>query len=109
MEFTITEEENTMKVRPLHNFLIIEKDDVTKVSTGGIHLIRDDNDAARQGTVLVVGPGSYDEEGRFVECGVEVGDRIAYDRSFVKDFEVDGEVYSFLMGSGVFGVLPKKD
>lgn len=107
MEFTITEEDNTMKVRPLHNYLIIQKDDHSKVSSGGIRLVS--NDTARQGTVLAVGPGVYDEKGNFVECGVKVGDRIAYDKAHVKDFDVEGKVYSFLMGSGVFGVLPKKD
>jgi len=110
VEFEIEEtEENTMKVRPLHNYLIIEKDDPNKVSSGGILLIRDDNDAARQGTVLAVGPGVYDEDGKHRPVGVEVGDRIAFDRTRVKDFEVDGEVYTFLMGQGVYGVIPKKD
>jgi len=112
MKFTIEEEKeekDTVRVKPLHNYLIIEKDPAIKVSTGGIHLVRADKNTARQGTVLAVGPGVYDENGNRVECGVEVGDQIAYDRAHVKDFEVEGKVYSFLMGKGIFGVLPKKD
>ena len=95
-----------MNVRPRRNYLIIEMVEDQNISAGGIIKPKRDKKQACIGRVLQVGPGSYDDEGKYHTCGVEVGDLIAYDINMRKTFNVEGEDVVFLMSEGVFGKLP---
>ncbi len=95
-----------MTIRPLHNMVIVDRDPKPDMSTGGIALPFVDPALVRTGTVVAVGPGVYDEKGTLIGTGVEVGDRIAFSRDHIKDFDINGEQVSFLMGKGIFGKLP---
>lgn len=94
-----------MNIRPLHNYLVIEKIDDRLVSKGGIKLIRIDKTQACIARVLAIGPGGLDENDKFKTCGVEVGDTIAYLRPEAKTFKIDNENITMLKGSGVLGKL----
>lgn len=94
-----------MNVRPLHNIVIIEKLSDEKYSPGGIKLIKEKKDQPRIGKVLKMGPGVYDDEGKLVDCGVKVGDRVAYLRSHEKQFNVNDEIITCIMANGILGVL----
>jgi chaperonin GroES len=98
-----------MKLRPLRSYVVIERDTAPERSVGGILLPVAEKDVAYTGTVISTGPGELSPDGKkWVTTGVKSGDRIAYNRDHVKDFEVEGEVISVLMGGGILGVLPKK-
>lgn len=92
-----------MKIRPLHNYLVIEKVDDQLTSSGGIQLIRADPLIPCIAKVLAVGPGGRDENDKLRTCGVEVGDTIAYLRPEAKTFKIDNEDITMLRGSGVLG------
>lgn len=97
--------DDNMKIKPLSNYLVIEKIDDRLVSPGGIKLIRIDKTQACIAKVLAVGPGFLDEKENFRTCGVEVGDTIAYLRPEAKTFKIDNENITMLRGSGVLGKL----
>lgn len=92
-----------MNVKPLQNYIVIEKIDDKLSSPGGIDLIRIDNSAPCIGKVLAIGPGRYDEEGVLRTCGVDVGDIIAYLRPEAKTFDINHEDVTMLRASGVLG------
>ena len=52
------------KIKPLHNYIVIEKIDDKDISSGGIHLIRAPKNQPCIAKVLAVGPGVLDEEVR---------------------------------------------
>lgn len=91
------------KLTPLHNLIVVEKEEDATTSSGGIHLPVPDKDKPCIGKVLSVGPGIYTEHGNFVHAGVEVGDRIAYTMSHQKTFKIDNEEVTCVMASGVLG------
>jgi len=93
-------------LRPRNNILIIEKEQDQNVSRGGIIRARIDKKQASIGKVLAVGPGSYDADGVHHTCGVNVGDRIAYDLNNQKTFRIDGKDVVCLKAEGIFGILP---
>ena len=95
-----------MNVRPLNNIVIIERDAKPNASSGGIALPYLDNKVVRTGTVLAVGPGVHDENGKLIPVGVNVGDRIAFDKSVVKDFDVNGDIVTMVKGNGIYGIIP---
>lgn len=92
-------------VRPLQNYLIIEKVEDEMISPGGIHRVRPDKKKPCVAKVLAIGPGVYDEENILRTCGVEVGDTILYLRPEAKTFDIDDEDVTMLRGSGVLGKL----
>ena len=94
-----------MKLIPLRNIIVIEREDPIRESEGGIQLIVDQPSVAMIGKVLAVGPGVHEETGKLIDCGVKPGDRIAFDRNHVKDFEIDGETVSCLQAAGIFGIV----
>jgi chaperonin GroES len=98
-----------MKVRPLRSYVIIERDTAPERSVGGVLLPVAEKDVAYTATVISTGPGELSPDGKkWVTTGVKPGDRIAYNRDHVKDFKVDGETVSMVIGGGILGILPKK-
>ena len=93
------------KLRPRNNIIVIEKEEDQNVTKGGIVRARIDKKQASIGKVLEVGPGSYDEDGVYTVCGVEVGDRIAYDINFQKTVRLGIDEVVCLKAEGVFGIL----
>ena len=95
----------TVNIKPRNNIVIVQKEDTTKFTSGGVIRPFDDPAQPRIGTVLAVGPGMHDEEGNIVPNGFDVGDRIAWLRSHEKTFEVNHEDVIFVMGNGVLGKI----
>lgn len=96
-----------MKLKPLHNIIVIEKIAKSETTPAGIVLIGTGDKTTRIGKVLAVGPGVFDEKGKLRPCGVEIGDRIAYNKDHVKDFKIDGETVTCLQAAGILGIFPK--
>lgn len=97
-----------MKLRPLRNVMVVEKERDERVSSGGITLITIDPAQARIGKVISMGDGVYDEKRKLVGSGVKIGDRIAYLSSHEKIFEINHEKVVCILANGVLGILPPK-
>ena len=97
----------TINVKPLHNYLVIEKLDDKVTTPGGIALVRTPKHEPCIAKVLAIGPGTYDEEEVFRPVGVEVGDHIAYLRPYAKTFKIDNEKVVMLKYTGVLGKVKK--
>ena len=97
----------TKTVRPLHNYVVIEKVEDKDVSAGGIHLIRAPKDQPCIGKVIAVGPGVMDEEEIFREVGIDVGDHIAYLKPYAKTFDIDNEYVTMVKYQGVLGKVKR--
>lgn len=66
---------------PLHDIVLVSRDDASKTSSGGIALVAKTNDV-NTGTVLAVGPGRYaDHSADFIETTLKVGDRIIFPKT----------------------------
>jgi chaperonin GroES len=98
-----------MNIRPRQNAVLVEKEEDEKHSSGGIKLIRDMEGKPRIGRVLAVGPGVMDEENKnLVTCGVKVGDKIAWHKTYEKTFRVDVTEYTFVKANGILGIIPEE-
>ena len=62
------------KLRPLLNRILVAKPEATKVSKGGIILKKEEE--VSWGTVVAVGPGKKDENGKLIPLAVQVGDNV---------------------------------
>lgn len=100
------------KVKPLGNRVLIER---AKAHTtkGGILLPDSAQEKPKEGTVIAVGPGKYDEQGKCQPLNVKIGDRVlfsSYAGTEVKGMECEsgnsceGE-YIILSEDDILGIL----
>jgi chaperonin GroES len=77
-----------MKLRPLHDKIIVKQRDAEEISEGGI-LIVGTQEKPRKGDVLAVGPGRYLETGDFVDTKVQVGDVVLFGGRAGEEVQID--------------------
>lgn len=95
------------KVSPLGDRVLIKeldaKDTERKTASGIIipETVSDDK-GAKQGTVVAVGAGRYDD-GELIPMTVKVGDKVIYQWGDL--IKIDGEEYSVVSESNILGIV----
>ena len=80
-----------MKIRPLHDRVIVKRIEEEKKSAGGIVIPDTAAEKPSQGEVVYAGPGKTDDNGKMVSMGVKVGDRVLFGKYSGTEVKVDGE------------------
>ena len=94
-----------MKLRPLHDRVIVKRlEQETKTASG---IVIPDNAAEKpdQGEVLAVGPGKRNEKGDFVVLNIKVGDRVLFGKWSGTEVKLDGDELLIMKESDIMGVL----
>ena len=68
----------SIKLKPLGDRLIVEPTEREEVTASGIVLPETAKEKPQKGTVLAVGPGRRDEEGKRIPMDVKEGDRVLF-------------------------------
>ena len=80
-----------MKVRPLHDRLLIRRIEEKEMVRGGIIIPDTAKEKPQEGTILAAGPGKTLDDGKREAMDVKVGDRVLYSKYAGTEFKVDGE------------------
>ena len=80
-----------MNLQPFGDRLIVEVLEGEESTAGGIVLPDTAKEKPQRGRVLAVGPGSRDENGKFVPMDLEEGDEIVFSKYGGTEIKVDGE------------------
>jgi len=67
-----------LKLRPLADRVIVEPMEEEEITAGGIVLPETAKEKPQKGTVLAVGPGKKDDQGKIIPMDVAVGDVVLY-------------------------------
>ncbi|MCG2769897.1 MAG: co-chaperone GroES [Anaerolineae bacterium] len=67
-----------MSLKPLGDRVIVEPLEKEEMTAGGIILPETAKEKPQQGTIVAVGPGRRDEEGKRIPMDVKVGDRVLF-------------------------------
>ncbi len=94
-----------MKIRPLHDRVIVESSSAEEMTAGGIIIPDTAQEKPMEGTVLAIGPGARDEQGKLVPMDVEVGDRVLFGKWSGNEVTIDGEDLAIMKESDIMGVL----
>src|SRR5882724_3360235 len=92
----ITEQENTMNVRPLHDRVLIRRIEKDETAKGGIIIPDSAKEKPQQGEVIAVGNGKMLENGTRVPIDVQPKDRILFGKYSGSEIKADGEDYLIL-------------
>ena len=79
-----------MKIRPLHDRVIVKRLEAESKSAGGIVIPDTAGEKPDQGEVVAVGPGKKNEEGKILPMDVKVGDRILFGKYSGTTVKVEG-------------------
>ena len=80
-----------MKVRPLHDRLLVRRIEEKELARGGIIIPDTAKEKPMEGEVLAVGNGKVLENGKKLPLDVKVGDRILFGKYSGNEIKIDGE------------------
>jgi len=83
--------ENNMAKTVLDRIII--KQDLSDNKFAGLEIPDSERKKISKGTVMIVGPGGRDNEGRLIPMTVKVGDKVAYNEHATATVDIDGEDY----------------
>ena len=96
-----------MKVRPLHDRIIVQRLDEGEQKVGGIIIPDSAKEKPQQGTVIAVGLGKREKTER-VPLDVKPGDTILFGKYSGQDIKLDGAEYFIMREDEVLAVLDSK-
>jgi chaperonin GroES len=94
-----------MKVRPLHDRLLVRRIEEKETVKGGIIIPDTAKEKPQEGEVLAVGNGKILDNGTQLELDVKVGDKILFGKYSGTDIKVDGEEMLILREDEVLAVI----
>jgi chaperonin GroES len=97
-----------MKVRPLHDRIIVKRIEEEEQQVGGIIIPDTAKEKPQQGKVEAVGNGKVKDDGKVVPLDVKTGDTILFGKYSGQEIKIDGEEYLIMREDEVLGVLAAK-
>ncbi len=95
-----------MKLRPLHDRVIIKRAEAETKSAGGIVLTGSAAEKSTRGEVVAVGNGRILDNGEVKALDVKVGDIVLFNESYgVKTQKIDGEEYLIMSESDILAII----
>jgi chaperonin GroES len=94
-----------MKVRPLHDRLVVRRIEEKETAKGGIIIPDTAKEKPQEGSVLAVGNGKVLDNGTKVAMDVKVGDKILFGKYSGTEIKIDGEDVLILREDEVLAVL----
>ena len=94
-----------MKLRPLHDRVIVKRMEEETTSPGGIVIPDSATEKPSRGEVVAVGNGKILESGDVRPLDVKAGDKVLFGKYSGTEVKVDGEEYLVMSESDVMAVL----
>ena len=94
-----------MKIRPLHDRVIVKRVEEETTSAGGIVLPGSAAEKPSRGEVLAVGTGKQLDNGEVRPLQVQVGDKVLFGKYSGNEVKIDGEELIVMREDDIMGVL----
>ena len=94
-----------MKIRPLHDRILVKRAEEKDVKKGGIIIPDTAKEKPQEGEVIAVGNGKILENGTKIALDVKAGDKILFGKYSGTDIKIDGQEYLILREDEVLAVI----
>jgi chaperonin GroES len=94
-----------MKIRPLHDRVIVKRLDEEKKTASGIVIPDTAAEKPDQGEVMSVGKGKLSDDGELIPLDVKVGDRILFGKYSGQTVRVKGDELLVMREDDILGVV----
>lgn len=95
-----------MKIRPLHDRVIVKRIEEKERTKGGIIIPDSAKETPAEGKIVAVGPGKK-EDGKVVALSVKVNDTVIFSKYAGSEIKVEGEDLLIMREEDILGVLEK--
>ena len=97
-----------MKIRPLHDRVIVKRLEEERTSPGGIVIPDSAAEKPSQGKVIAIGKGKILEDGTVRALDVKVGDKILFGKYSGTEVKVDGDDLLVMREEDIMAVIEGK-
>ncbi len=94
-----------MKIRPLHDRILVERLEEKEVRKGGIIIPDTAKEKPQEGKVIAVGNGKVTEDGKKIPLDVKAGDKILFGKYSGSEVKIDDKEYLILREEDVLAIL----
>jgi len=94
-----------MKIRPLHDRILIKRVEEGEVRKGGIIIPDTAKEKPQEGKVIAVGNGKLNEDGKRIPLDVKAGDKILFGKYSGNEVKIDEEEYVIMKEEDVLAIL----
>ena len=94
-----------MKIRPLHDRILVERLEEKEVKKGGIIIPDTAKEKPQEGKVIAVGNGKVTEGGKKIPLDVKAGDKILFAKYSGTEVKLDDKEYVVMREDDVLAIL----
>jgi len=94
-----------MKVKPLHDRVLIERLEAESKTAGGIIIPDNAKEKPAEGKVIAVGEGARDDDGDRIKMDVKKGDRVLFAKWGGTEVKIDGKELIILKESDILAII----
>jgi len=97
-----------MKIRPLHDKILVKRLQEEEKTKGGIIIPDTAKEKPMEGEVVAVGKGRVTEEGKVVALDVKAGDRVLFSKYAGTEVKIESTEYLIMREEDILGIIEKK-
>jgi chaperonin GroES len=94
-----------MKIRPLHDRILVERLEEQEQMRGGIIIPDTAKEKPQEGKVIAVGTGKVTDDGKRLGLDVKVGDKILFGKYSGSEVKVDDKDYLIMREEDILAIL----
>lgn len=95
----------SINLKPLGSRVVVEPLESEEVTAGGIVLPDTAKEKPQKGTILAIGPGDRDDDGKRIALDVKEGDVVLYAKYSGTEIKVDGKKLLILRESDILAII----
>jgi chaperonin GroES len=94
-----------MKIRPLHDRIVVKREEEKEVKKGSIIVPDTAKEKPQEGKVIAVGRGKVTEDGKKIPLDVKPRDRILFGKYSGSEVKIDDEEYLIMKEDDVLAII----
>ncbi len=94
-----------MKVRPLHDRVIVKRVKEEETTKGGIIIPDTAKEKPVEGKVIAVGDGKVGDDGKKIAMEVKAGDKVLFGKYAGTEIQIDGEEHLIMREDDIIAIV----
>ena len=94
-----------MKIRPLHDRILVERQEEQETKKGGIIIPDTAKEKPQEGKVIAAGNGKVGDDGKKIPLDVKAGDRILFGKYSGSEVKIEDDEYLIMREEDVLAIL----
>ena len=94
-----------MKIKPLHDRVIVKRVEEEETTKGGIIIPDTAKEKPAEGLIVAVGAGKISEDGTRQAIEVKEGDKVLFGKWGGNEIKIDGKEYLLMKEDDIYGII----